>query len=287
MKKIIDKNIHLKYYQGEGNYGDQINLVIWKEYINEAKLKEKVTLYGIGTILRSSNVEDGKKVIFGSGVGYGDPPDITDEWVPYCVRGPKTASRLGISQEYAVTDPGILIADFIEREESRSGVAFFPHESSLRRIPWKKYCSWLGLKFISPRWSVERVSRLIAGAEVVVTEAMHGAITADALRVPWIPIIMNDEILKFKWKDWCASMNLEYDPVILGGVDLNSRYGRIKWRIQAPIMLAKVSNNYEKYEKKLSKRATMKIKMEEIKERMKMMSYDIGCGVLRGYQKGR
>lgn len=287
MKKIIDKNIHLKYYQGEGNYGDQINLVIWEEYINEAKLKEKVTLYGIGTILRSSNVEDGKKVIFGSGVGYGDPPDITDEWVPYCVRGPKTASRLGISQEYAVTDPGILIADFIEREESRSGVAFFPHESSLRRIPWKKYCSWLGLKFISPRWSVERVSRLIAGAEVVVTEAMHGAITADALRVPWIPIIMHDEILKFKWKDWCASMNLEYDPVILGGVDLNSRYGRIKWRIQAPIMLAKVSNNYEKYEKKLSKRATMKIKMEEIKERMKMMSYDIGCGVLRGYQKGR
>ena len=286
MKKVIGGKLYLKYYQGEGNYGDQINLVVWDKHISKVELREKATLYGIGTLLRSSNVEDGKKVIFGSGVGYGDPPEITDEWVPYCVRGPKTASRLGISQEYAVTDPGILIADFIERKENRSGVAFFPHESSLRRIPWKKYCNWLGLKFISPRWSVERVSRLIAGADIVVTEAMHGAITADALRVPWIPIMMNDEILKFKWKDWCASMNLEYNPVILGRVDLNSRFGRIKWRTKAPIMLAKVSNNYDKYEKRLSKKTTMKSKMEEIKKRMKMMSYDIGRGILKGYQGG-
>jgi succinoglycan biosynthesis protein ExoV len=41
---------------------------------------------------------------------------------------------------------------------------------------------------------------------------MHGAIVADALRVPWVPIVTSPRILKLKWQDWCSSVNLPYQP---------------------------------------------------------------------------
>ncbi|MBV5343049.1 hypothetical protein JZU68_05375, partial [bacterium] len=45
--------------------------------------------------------------------------------------------------------------------------------------------------------------------------AMHGAILADALRVPWYPITNSTEILHFKWHDWFRSMNIDKDLHLL------------------------------------------------------------------------
>lgn len=282
MKVELGNNLFLKYHSGDKNYGDQLNNLVWPKYLENVsvKLKKETLLYGVGTILNSSNAERGNKVIFGSGVGYGDTPEITKEWTPYCVRGPKTAEKLGISEGFAVTDPGILVVDFVEKCAKREGVAFFPHESSLRRIPWKRYCEWLDLNFISPRWEVERVNELIRKSKLVVTEAMHGAITADALRVPWIPIKMNDSILDFKWKDWCKSIGLEYDPVVLGGTDISHRTGKALWRIKAPIMLAKVKLTLNHAHKNLSRERVHKEKYKEIKRRMGIMLSDFEEGRL-------
>src|ERR1019366_6854573 len=51
-----------------------------------------------------------------------------------------------------------------------------------------------------------------ASAKLVVAEAMHGAIVADTLRIPWIAVECSPEILPFKWVDWCQSMDLPYKP---------------------------------------------------------------------------
>src|SRR5205814_2371845 len=48
---------------------------------------------------------------------------------------------------------------------------------------------------------------------LLVTEAMHGAVVADALRVPWIALRMYSKIDEFKWRDWCASLRLPYEPL--------------------------------------------------------------------------
>lgn len=40
---------------------------------------------------------------------------------------------------------------------------------------------------------------------------MHGAIAADAFRIPWISVHSQfRDYLPFKWRDWCSSLNLEY-----------------------------------------------------------------------------
>ena len=46
----------------------------------------------------------------------------------------------------------------------------------------------------------------------MITEALHGAIVADALRVPWMPVSSYHTILPFKWEDWCRSVGLAYAP---------------------------------------------------------------------------
>jgi succinoglycan biosynthesis protein ExoV len=49
----------------------------------------------------------------------------------------------------------------------------------------------------------------------VLTEAMHGAIVADTLRVPFVPLVSSREISSFKWMDWTLSMDLPYRPIRL------------------------------------------------------------------------
>src|SRR3569623_1144475 len=47
------------------------------------------------------------------------------------------------------------------------------------------------------------------------TEAIHGAIVADTLRVPWIPVACSPEVAPFKWIDWTQSLGLDYRPIRL------------------------------------------------------------------------
>jgi succinoglycan biosynthesis protein ExoV len=238
----IGNNLFVRYHEGNKNFGDQLNKLIWPNLLSGCDIGQKcrTTIYGIGTILNKDNVADGRKVIFGSGVGYGEIPTITDDWTIYCVRGPESAKALGISTDYAVTDPAILVTEFVDANRKKSGIAFFPHESSLRRIPWGLYCNWLGFRFVSPRWSVGRVNKLLSNSQLVLTEALHGAIVADSLRTPWIPFKMNSSILDFKWIDWCRSVGLKYDPIVLGNVNLQSSLKKLVWRVKAPLMAAKL-----------------------------------------------
>jgi len=62
---------------------------------------------------------------------------------------------------------------------------------------------------------VEEVLNQIMQSEIVIAEAMHGAIVADTLRVPWIPSKAYNTINDFKWRDWAQSLSLPYHPVPL------------------------------------------------------------------------
>lgn len=203
-----------------GNFGDDLNVWLWERlFPGLFDTDNRVLFVGIGTIL-DSTLDNGKtKVVFGSGVGYGRPPHIDERWRFYFVRGPLTAKTLSIDPDLAITD-----AAYCVRLLAAPGVAkryrasFMCHHASHPDVNWKGLCERAGLNFISPLAPIGEVIDAIVQSEVVIAEAMHGAIIADAFRVPWIPVRYGYRSLDFKWQDWCQSLGLSYQPVDLPSI---------------------------------------------------------------------
>jgi len=75
---------------------------------------------------------------------------------------------------------------------------------------------------------VEKVLSEIQQSEVLLAEAMHGAIVADALRVPWVAVRMYSQFLDFKWNDWSQSINVPLTVATIPPVFTNP----LAWRRQ-------------------------------------------------------
>lgn len=208
---------------GVENFGDDINPALLGRFIKKSILSsDKICLFGIGTILHDNNLNDNqhfhRKVIFSSGVGYGNLTKKLDEsWDIACVRGPKSAEALGVGLEKSVCDGAILLSDVYKKPAvRRSRGLFVPHVSSHISAGFllKDIVESLGLDYLPPIGSSDEFIEKVAGAPFLVTEAMHGAILADSMRVPWTPIGFH-EFLEFKWNDWMESVGLNEGRVHL------------------------------------------------------------------------
>lgn len=208
--------MNLYYYQDPiGNFGDDLNPWLWPQLFPAplAHCFDDNTLFlGIGSILNHKIAAyPGKKIVFGSGFGYGSPPTITDDWRFFCVRGPLTAKLLGLPEQMAISDSALLVRELIEpAPKSGNTPAFMPHHVTTQHHNWRDVCESLSIRYIDPAAPVEQTIALIRQSSVVIAEAMHGVIIADALRVPWIPVRTRSGILEFKWQDWSSSLALEH-----------------------------------------------------------------------------
>ncbi|MEM6254232.1 MAG: polysaccharide pyruvyl transferase family protein [Cyanobacteria bacterium P01_D01_bin.156] len=212
------------YYRrrdGQPNFGDQLNTWLWPQLLpNFFDEDESTQFIGTGTLLNhrlpERTTDAHKLVIFSSGAGYEQRlKQIPPHWHIVCVRGPLSTQRLGISASKAITDGGILVRRcFTPQSKKQQNYAFMPHvhHANFADGAWKHLCETAGIGYIDPRWPIEHVLDAISGTEVLLAEAMHGAIVADALRTAWIPVITSPRILPFKWKDWCASIGVPYRP---------------------------------------------------------------------------
>jgi succinoglycan biosynthesis protein ExoV len=203
------------------NFGDNLNPWLWNQLLPGILDEDQSTVFvGIGTLINENlpfRTEKARtRVIFGTGVGYGKHlPKIDYSYKIYCLRGPMSANSLGVSEELAITDPAVLITKILHPDTFKSHkFAYMPHHQ-LAGKGWEVVCQKLGFRYIDPGESIEEVVSSIVQTEVLLTEAMHGAIIADAFRIPWIPIVTSPIILPFKWQDWCSSVGLEYQPIYL------------------------------------------------------------------------
>lgn len=205
---------------GNGNFGDDMNAWLWPDLLPDAVNKQGSDLFiGIGTILDDKIQTASQKYVFGSGIGYNALPlNISDNsWHVEFVRGPLTAKVLGLNKSKAITDSAIAIAlhpEFRSSQE-KSGIVFMPHHSSAELGKWGKVCQQAGIEYLDPQADSKQLAKRIATAELVIAEAMHAAIVADALRVPWIPVVTSVEVNSFKWLDWTLSMGMDYEPYVL------------------------------------------------------------------------
>jgi len=209
--------VKLYYYKApEGNFGDDLNPWLWPRLLPGLFDNDDHILFiGIGTILNDRIPEQSLKVVFGSGVG--DPkkaPKLNEKWKILALRGPLSARLLEVSPKLAVTDPAVLVRLFSPPSFKKIyRVSYIPHFKSANFSQWEEVAGGAGLHYIDPRAGVEVCLQHIAQAELLITEAMHGAIVADALRVPWIIVRANNyfvekKMYRFKWDDWRFSLRL-------------------------------------------------------------------------------
>jgi len=193
-----------------GNFGDDLNPWLWPRLAPEVCGAQKPALFlGIGTILNRSVPVEPLKIVFGSGCSSGRPPEIDRTWFFYCVRGPLTAAKLNLPPEFSIADPAILSKGFAAAEERKQfSVSFMPHHQSLLHADWKNLCAREDIHCIDPRFGVEKTLWEIQQTKLLLTEALHGAIVADALRVPWIPVRLYGNFTEFKWLDFAQSINV-------------------------------------------------------------------------------
>lgn len=213
-----------------GNFGDDLNELVIRplmpstagtRYLDATRFPEgrqhETLVVGIGTILNQRIPKASKKIVFGAGAGYGPAPEVNRRWEVRFVRGPRTAASIGVSKESVVTDPAILLVDwakdhgFSNGNGPEGGVCLMPHLISANRA-WQDLCRKSGITYLDPAGDVCENLSLISRSRLVLAEAMHAAIAADALRVPWVPIHSGKAVNVFKWRDWCESMDIEYKP---------------------------------------------------------------------------
>ncbi|MGR9172683.1 polysaccharide pyruvyl transferase family protein [Hyphomicrobiales bacterium] len=227
----------LIYFQGVvPNFGDELNPYMWSKILPPGFLNEDSSelFLGIGSILHKHGYpSEAIKHVLGSGyAGYGSPPEINDgSWNIVFVRGPRTAATLGLPPEKAIADGAILLRTIdLPEPREQSEVAFMPHYESLNRGFWPEACKLAGIKLIDPTRDLDEIIGQIRGAKLLVTEAMHGAIVADALRTPWVsarPIYSGHHA---KWLDWAEALSLDLRQPRLWPSSIAELYTRLTRR---------------------------------------------------------
>ena len=92
-------------------------------------------------------------------------------------------------------------------------VSVIPHHQTVAPIDWKTVASLGDIHFIDPRKNFFSVFEDIAQSECVLTESLHGAILADALRTPWQPFQLGHRFNMFKWHDWFKSIHVDIQAI--------------------------------------------------------------------------
>lgn len=206
-----------------GNFGDELNAWIWPRLLGRPLtdcLDDDTVLVGIGSMLNSRLRRlPSRRIVLGAGIGYGEPRLPAGEWQWLCVRGPRTRDALGLPSDTTLGDSAVLIREFfapVGRLPARA--AFMPHVETSFRGDWKALCDDMDIGYVDPRGDTERVIGEISGTGLLVTESLHGAIVADALRIPWVPVRTNDHILGLKWEDWLGAFGMAHAFVDMPGL---------------------------------------------------------------------
>ncbi|UOK41193.1 MULTISPECIES: polysaccharide pyruvyl transferase family protein [Flavobacterium] len=222
----------LIYYSCDrGNIGDELNVWLWPKIFGDKILEEgdDTAFLGIGSILleNSDYIEEAskysKKVVFGTGVrSVSERIEMDNSWYVSFLRGPFSSLRLKQSTSDYITDGAYYVALLDKYETYRNTpkkykISVIPYYRSMDKMDWKKLCGDLGWHLITPEtMNVEHFIQEVAASEFVISEAMHGAILADVLRVPWKRLRFyshhyeGEKVSEFKWMDWLFSIEI-YD----------------------------------------------------------------------------
>lgn len=199
-----------------GNFGDDLNLQLWDRlFPNLSVLKGKVLFYGIGTLLDGQHDQAIKKVVLGTGIGEAQVAGADANWDFRWVRGPKTAAEFGLSNDHAVGDSAILWPELTTGHDLLGPIGLIPHYATWDSYDWVNVASNAGMVAINPRQAPNVVIDQLRSCSRVLAESLHGAICADAMGIPWAACVLAHRFNEFKWRDWLATINRPYAPLMM------------------------------------------------------------------------
>lgn len=211
--------MQLYHFDKAPNFGDALNPWLWPQLLGPKLQPASSSLFlGIGTLLNAEDVPRAERyAVLGSGGGYGPFPKPDARWHFYAVRGLLTARALGIDPALAMIDGAYLLRRVPLPPPAPGGprIGFMPHWQTRLRVPWESLCAQAGLSYIRPDLPVTETLRRFRACDGVIAEAMHAAITADALGIRWLPVKLGGQFLDFKWQDWLGSVGLHCHPLPL------------------------------------------------------------------------
>jgi succinoglycan biosynthesis protein ExoV len=211
--------MRLYHWQGQApNFGDELNTLLWPTLLPGFFDDDPREIFlGIGSVLDSRHPAGARKIVAGAGYGgYETAPVLDRNWTIHWVRGPRTARQLGLPADCGIGDPASLIDAALlsamlggtPGPGERRGVGFMPHFETAIRGAWHRAAARAGLVFIDPRADPRAVLAAIGRCRVLVSEALHGVIVADALRVPWVAVAPFASVHAPKWDDWASAMGI-------------------------------------------------------------------------------
>jgi succinoglycan biosynthesis protein ExoV len=195
----------------ERNFGDELNTLLWPALLpGWFDTSPDALFLGIGSILDGRHDPRALKLVCGAGYGgYEHPIALDETWRVRWVRGPRTARLMGLPPHLGIGDPGALVAHAVPPPRApRGGIAFMPHFESASRGAWPEAAAAAGLTLIDPRGDPVAIVAAIAQCQMLISEALHGVIVADALRRPWVAIEPLAPIHRPKWFDWADTLGL-------------------------------------------------------------------------------
>lgn len=247
------------YWDKSINLGDTANQWLWRRLRPDLFASDAGGyLAGIGTLLfhqaffrEVRNTRD-RIVVFGTGYRKSDPklqvPMDPDRLDIRFVRGPLTARALQIDPEqYAITDAAYCllldpIIDELRCLPRLYDITVIPHTSSKKRVFWSWLTRMPGVNVLLPNDArgVEYMLSVIAQSRLVVAEAMHGAIFADMLRVPWVRFSKlsafgdDDALSQFKWLDWLLTIGKGDCPAVECYRGRGNQIGKFRQLLEIP-----------------------------------------------------
>ena len=196
------------------NFGDKLNDIIFQSLgieqcipykkPNLFDLKEDTAL-GLGTLL--SHKVKSPVTVLGSGADGVRKPTIPLNYK--FVRGKLTAQYLNLDPSLAVGDTAYFLKEYIQNfqtEYKEYEIGIIPHYVNNTVLQ--------GDNIISPTLPIDEFIIKVSKCKVILAEAMHGAICADILRIPWAPISIDPiryPIQYFKWNDFASMFNLDLE----------------------------------------------------------------------------
>ncbi|WP_421762844.1 hypothetical protein [Ekhidna sp.] len=204
------------------NFGDHLNELLIQAFdLNSLK---HPTL-GIGSIVTNdflNSVGLSNREIFTLGSGCRSTEKIKN--ISFAdgsfVRGPLSSSVIDKGMPF-ISDGAYLIrqTDLFQslvKTPKTYHTSIIPYFRTSAYIDWQKFEKETGVHVIDPQipQGIEHTLYEIAKSENIIAEAMHGAIVADILRVPWIQLdflaanFENKAVNTFKWTDWQKSIGL-------------------------------------------------------------------------------